>query len=697
MKKITYILMGLFLFSFAFAEKIDRKSVVTRHNFTIPRTIHDSPSQVGNGNFAFCVDISGMQSFIPFNTLSHWAWHSVPAPDGRAPADFKGEYINVYGKKVLHNSMNSESDRAMSIWMEQNQHRFNLGRAGLEILKKDGTIAQEHDLKDSWQNVDLWTGVLTSGFTVDGERVVVKTASDASRDAVGIKIESPLLEQGRIRVFFNFPYGDNRYTAEFVGERTEQFHAKHTSKIVDENPNFVRIDRVVDELKYSFSLNWAGKAKFEADKNIVHKYYLSTKEDGFFEFVFEFEKENKKEATSLTFVQVESSSIKGWEDFWMSGAAVDMSESSDPRWRELERRTVLSQYQMKLNEAGDYPPQESGLNYNSWYGRYHLEMHWWHIVHYALWDRWELARKSLNIYTDFLPTAKKRAEIQGYKGARWPKSPSNNGYDWPFIIHATLIWQQPHPIYFAEQDYRLNPSKETLEKWKEIVFESADFMASFAHYDETEARYVLGPPVFIVSENTNPHTTINPTFELGYWRYGLRVANQWRERLGLERNKNWDDVLKKLAVLPEKDGVYHIAENVLNTYTDMNYEHPALIGVYGMLPGDGVDLKIFNKTVDKVFNTWQLNRTWGWDFPMLSMAATRTGRPNQSVAFLLFPSHTFGFNTHGLTGRYYPSNGGFLAAIAMMIGGWDGSEGDTPGFPKDGSWIIKHEGFRPMQ
>jgi len=698
MKKITYILMGILLFLTANAEKIDRKSVVERHNIVVSKTTNDSPSQVGNGNFAFNVDISGMQSFMHFNTLSHWAWHSFPAPDGRSPASYKGGYFDVYGKKVIHNSMVTSTDKDMVVWLEKNHHRFNLGRAGLEIFKKDGTLASEKDLKNAKQVIDLWTGIITSTYTLEDEKISVITACHFVRDAVGIKIESPLIEHGRIKVFFNFPYADDRYTAEFVGEKTEKFHANHRSKIVDKNLNFVRIDRVIDDLKYSFTLDWQGSAEFSVDEKNVHKYILNSKEKNHFEFVFEFEKENKKESTSLTFAQVENSSIKGWESFWKSGAAVDLSESTAPGWRALEKRIVLSQYQMRLNVAGDYPPQESGLSYNSWSGRYHLEMLWWHVLHYALWDRWELAQNSLDIYNKFLQTAKERAEIQGYKGARWPKAPSNHGYDKPSKIHATLIWQQPHPIYFAEQDYRLNPTKETLEKWKEIVFETAEFMASFPHYDEVKDRYVLGPPVFIVSENTDPLTTMNPTFELGYWRYGLRVANQWRERLGLECNLDWDKVLKKLAPLPEKDGTYHIAETVLNTWTEKNYEHPALIGVYGMLPGDGVDLKIFNKTLDNVFNKWNMNNVWGWDFPMMAMAAARTGRPHQAVSLLLFPSTRFGFfNPHGTTGRYYPSNGGLLTAIAMMIAGWDGSEGETPGFPKDGSWIIKHEGFKPMQ
>jgi hypothetical protein len=32
----------------------------------------------------------------------------------------------------------------------------------------------------------------------------------------------------------------------------------------------------------------------------------------------------------------------------------------------------------------------------------------------------------------------------------------------------------------------------------------------------------------------------------------------------------------------------------------------------------------------------------------------------------------------------------------MMAGGWDGSKGPAPGFPKDGKWTVRAEGFKPI-
>ena len=46
----------------------------------------------------------------------------------------------------------------------------------------------------------------------------------------------------------------------------------------------------------------------------------------------------------------------------MSGGFVDLvTESTDSRADELQRRIILSQYLLRANEAGDYPPQEVRL------------------------------------------------------------------------------------------------------------------------------------------------------------------------------------------------------------------------------------------------------------------------------------------------------------------------------------------------
>jgi hypothetical protein len=228
-------------------------------------------------------------------------------------------------------------------------------------------------------------------------------------------------------------------------------------------------------------------------------------------------------------------------------------------------------------------------------------------------------------------------------------------------------------------------------------------MASFVALDPATGRYVLGPPMQTVSENTDARTTRNAAFELTYWRFGLGVAQRWRERLGLPRRRDFDDVLERLAPLPQADGLYLFQDGTTDTYTKWNWEHPAVIGIRGVLPGDGVDPAVHRRSVERVMQVWQWPRCWGWDFPMTAMAAARAGRPDLAVDALLLTSPK---NTYTVAGHnyqqpnlalYLPGNGGLLAAVAMMAAGWDDAPAGAaaPGFPADG-WRVRHEGLRPM-
>lgn len=74
------------------AGKIDRQRIVTKYNVKREELIDNAttPLQVGNGNFAFNVDNTGMQTFLPFNTLSSWAWHNDTLPtDGYVDLAFR--------------------------------------------------------------------------------------------------------------------------------------------------------------------------------------------------------------------------------------------------------------------------------------------------------------------------------------------------------------------------------------------------------------------------------------------------------------------------------------------------------------------------------------------------------------------------------------------------------------------------------
>lgn len=696
---VSLFCLSVFLPLSVMGEPIDREAVVKRHRVCTTGALLKSPAQVGNGKFAFGMDITGLQTFVPFNTLSDWSWHSFPLPEGMRAEDYRPVAVETHGKKIAYELRNPDQPE-LSEWLTKNPHRYNLGRIGFRLLREDGTEAREIDLGNARQEIDLWTGVVYSRFELNRKEVKVRTVCHPDKDMIGVSIESELLNDGNMSIYLDFPYPDGRYFKHYIG-RYDTISG-HTSTFEKLAPNSVRITRTMDDTHYYATLDWTGPATFSRESEKAHTFLLQPRHTSTFSFTCCFSPEPVADVTEPV-ASIERKSAASWEKYWRSGAAVDLSGSKDPRWLELERRIVLSQYLMRANESGLFPPQESGLVNNGWFGRFHFEMIWWHGVHYGLWNRMECFDNYLNVYKDFMPKALERAKSEGRSGARWPKCTGNFNREWPGSAHAYLIWHEPHPIYFAEMQYRQKPAPETLEKWKDVVLNTADYMADYLFYDKKTKQYVLGPPVVVVSENTDPLQTINPIFELGYFRYGLRTALEWADRLGLseKRTKKWKEVLSKMAPLPVADGVYTTYEGIPDMWTKYTYEHPALTGVYGMLPGDGVDLPTFKHTLEKVCKEWQFNRIWGWDFPMLAMAAARTGQPALAIDMLMHPSAGFQFDEHGLaTGGpfpYFPSNGALLTAVAMMCGGWDGSEGEAPGFPKDGSWTVRYEGFVPMQ
>ncbi len=399
-----------------------------------------------------------------------------------------------------------------------------------------------------------------------------------------------------------------------------------------------------------------------------------------------------------SFAETRQACAARWERFWNSGGAIDLSASKDPRWKELERRIVLSQYNMAAQSAGSWPSAETGLlGLDMWRGQFHMEMVWWHLAHYALWGRWEMGEEALGCYRRFLPVARQQAAQLGYKGLKWGKSCGPEGRSAPWVGNQALLWKQPHPIFFAELEYRLKPTRATLEKWSDIIEGTAENMADYPTKDEKTGIYALDPVVPPCEQGF----TRNDVFDLAYWRWGLDKAQEWRERMGLQRVPRWDEVRKNLTPLPVVDGLFVHSTEWRDTYTKRAWEHPDPIGVFGMLPPtEGVDRETAHRTAKKVWEVWDWDRTWGWDLPWMAMSAARNGEPAMAVEALLKDSDRNHFDETGInTGGpcpYLPGNGGLLYAVAMMAAGWDGAPPrHAPGFPADGSWVVRWEGLRP--
>jgi hypothetical protein len=326
-------------------------------------------------------------------------------------------------------------------------------------------------------------------------------------------------------------------------------------------------------------------------------------------------------------------------------------------------------------------------------------MHYWHSAHFALWNRAAELERSLSWYKRILPAARQIAASQGYAGARWPKMCGPGGRNSPSSIAVLLVWQQPHPILLAELCWRANPRRAFLEEYGELVEASAEFMASFVHWDG--GRYVLGPPLIPAQERFDPRTVLNPGYEVEYFRWAFRQANEWRKRRGEPERVDFARIAKGLSRPAVYDGVFPAHENCPATFTETTFhtDHPSMLAMLGALPGAGIDRSVMNATLDKVLAVWDRESFWGWDFPLMAMCAARLGRRKDAVELLLMdsPKNTWLPNGHNAQGDlddlplYLPGNGGLLLAAAMMSAGWDGGNLSAPGFPTDDSFRVEAE------
>ncbi len=163
-------------------------------------------------------------------------------------------------------------------------------------------------------------------------------------------------------------------------------------------------------------------------------------------------------------------------------------------------------------------------------------------------------------------------------------------------------------------------------RYEAVVFETANLLASYPTWNEATQFTRSDPPLVPSQENYPPRTTADPTLEIAYFHYGLSVAQQWRERLGMPPNEDWARVMAHLSPLPqvnneEGDGLYVGARTagqvarrgrpsvrrrarsgrIGNTNhaaasrSLLNRDHPSFVMAYGYLPGDLADAETMRR------------------------------------------------------------------------------------------------------
>ena len=701
---------------------IDRKALVMRNNPVITSVDTLASLSVGNGAFAFTTDITGLQTFpeyykngVPLGTQSEWGWHSFDNTDELRIEESYQKFNFGHGHRELYATEFKTPGRARDAanYFRQNPHRLHLGCIGLEI---DGL--KPSDIKNPRQTLDMWNGVIGSRFKVNGSRFTVSTVCHPERDLIASRIitnhkgQRSEVKGQRLSINLRFPYPTGGHSDDACDWQSND---KHQATLVSATDHSAVLKHTIGKTKYYVVLNWEEEAQLkEKSKN----YWVLAAEGNQLTFSCEFleneelRMKNEEFATADLFNLHSSLSSKHWQQFWTEGAAVDFSHCKDQRAKELERRVVLSLWLLAIQCAGSTPPQETGLTYNSWFGKFHLEMIWWHQAWLPLWNHAAMLDRTLRWYESVEPIAREIAMRQGFKGVRWMKMTDRSGEEAPSKVGSFLIWQQPHLIYLAELLYRSaqnsdirHQTSDILERYGRLIDETATFMADFATYDKEHDRYVL-KGMIPAQETLKAAETYNSPFELAYWHFALQLAQQWRERRGLERVALWDDIISKLSPLAkDSENRYLAAESNPETYSDLRLisDHPAVLGAVGIFPMSRlIDPQVMKHTQEWIWNNWNWDHTWGWDYPMVAMNAARLGVPEEAVCALLMGKRTNTYLPNGHNyqdGRlrcYLPGNGGLLTAVAMMCAGWDGCTERNPGFPKNGLWDVRWEGLNPM-
>lgn len=692
MKRTPLLLLAVLLALTACNVKIDRPALVARNSPHITAPDPLASLTVGNGRFAFTADVTGLQTFperygrgVPLGTQSQWGWHSFANPDGLQFEETLRSYDFGRGHEEPYAcQIRGGRGEAASNWYRINPHRLHLGVVGFAGI-------DEASLSGIDQTLDLWNGVIRSSFQAGGNRYDVQTSCDPDRDLVAATVHA----EEPVSIRFRFPYPTGGHSDDACDWGKDDLHA---TEIVAQGEGVAILRHTLDATVYyvrvsfdngSFGMAGPNEARLSAGKDLNLTVL-------FCEALPELVKDDAAASRQA--------SAAYWQKFWQEGGVVDFSRCTDPRAPELERRVVLSQYLLAVNCAGDTPPQETGLTYNSWYGKFHMEMIWWHQAHFPLWGHEDLIARTLPWYAKVEPMARSIAERQGFQGVRWMKMTDPSGLEAPSNTGSFLIWQQPHLIYLAELLYRANHSQDVLDRYFDLIQETAEFMADFVSYDAGNDRYILKGCI-AAQETLKAAKTVNPPYELSYWHFGLSTAQLWRERKGLPREAKWDEIIAKLSHLASKDGLYLAAESEPDTYSDirMYSDHMAVLAALGVLPQTPqMEPELMKNTFDWVYDNWNWNETWGWDFPTTCMNAVRVGEPEKAVNALLMDQRTNTYLPNGHNyqdGRlrvYLPGNGGLLTAVALMCAGWDGCTVKNPGFPKDGSWNVRWEGLKPL-
>jgi hypothetical protein len=222
---------------------------------------------VGNGNFSFSPDITGLQTFCS---------------------------DELHGMKPV---------------VKQNQEEGSFVPAiGLSIVGEDGNEISSVDIKEPFQRLDLLTGEIDSKFKVDGIPVDLKTVCHPDYDMVSVQIVSALLKAKRLKIKIT-------YCTDNCAEKLSIFSASGRNKyeIVSDSQNIALLRNTTGSANH-FVMIWKNSASIRSDGR--SGYIIDpSKYDSVYSFTVQFLKDLAYRRVQ-TFGETEAASKKSWNAFW---------------------------------------------------------------------------------------------------------------------------------------------------------------------------------------------------------------------------------------------------------------------------------------------------------------------------------------------------------------------------------------------
>lgn len=588
-----------------------KKSDIIKYNLKFNHIDSKNPVTIGNGDFAITLDQTGTQSLyeiykdIPLSTMSNKNWFY------KDKKDIKPSYVDgkAYMLFNLDNDPNYQINR---------QYPFKYSFMQILLYDNDKLI-DINNIKDVKQELDLYKGIVTSSFNY--KEKINKTISFIyqEHDEFNFKLQSDNLN---LALKFNYPsYTKNGYRLDIL-------------------PNvLVKEDRIT--LLYDDKNSLSFKLKSSSNYQIVENTLIFDDNNVSFSLALDEIKEGKL-----------------LDEFWKcdNGIIIDNEE--------LVKKMVLSKYLLHVNSTGIYPPQESGLTYNCWNSKFHLEMH---LIH-SLWNIYnnhvgDLV-KSFDYYLSIMPSSLKRASLNGYKGLRFPKMTGPDGEDSPSNIGPLLIWQAPHILFMLQEIYYLYNKENIIKKYEPLISGTIDFMISFLTLKDS--KYQMLDPLLEACESIPLDRCQNPSFELEYWRYTLERQPKIDTVLYGHQRYDYLDITSKIITPKEDDGIYLKTYGVIDKY-DLYKDHPTEGFLMSFFKSKIVDKEKMVKTIDYILKNMDLSSYWGWDFPFLGLSLLNCGEIEKSIEVtqLNTINNQYLYNGYNTSPRddlkaYLPGNGAFL-------------------------------------